>query len=229
MSANTKKVYSGCVLCYHSCGIEVEVADGKVVSVKGQESHPLNKGYLCPKGRATIEHIYHPSRLRHPLKKDGTGFKQISWDQALDEIAAKLMDIKAKYGPEALGFFCGSVGVENFEMVALTHRFRAAYGSPNYFSVESICYRMRIRCRQITFGKYPVEETRFQPVHPLGAQSQRVRLPPAPGHYEKSAPGFENRGHRPQAHQTGRQGRDVSEDPPRNGRCPGPGHDACHH
>lgn len=139
MNAETKKVYSGCVLCYHSCGIEVEVVDGQVVGVKGQQSHPLNKGYLCPKGRATVEHIYHPSRLRHPLKKDGTGFKQISWHQAL-------------------GFFCGSVGVENFEMVALTHRFRAAYGSPNYFSVESICYRMRIRSRQITFGKYPVEE-----------------------------------------------------------------------
>ncbi|MDL2274605.1 molybdopterin-dependent oxidoreductase [Desulfosarcina sp. OttesenSCG-928-G10] len=155
---NAKKTYSGCVLCYHSCGVEVDVADGKVVGVQGQASHPLNKGYLCPKGRATIEHIYHPSRLRHPLKKDGTGFKEISWDQALDEIGDQLKTIKSKYGPEALGFFCGSVGVENFEMVALTHRFRAAYGSPNYFSVESICYRMRIRCRQMTFGKYPVEE-----------------------------------------------------------------------
>jgi anaerobic selenocysteine-containing dehydrogenase len=158
MQSEKKKVYSGCTLCYHSCGIEVDVADGKVVNVQGQKSHPLNKGYLCPKGRATIDHIYHPSRLRHPLKKDGNDFKQISWDQALDEIADKLKDIKEKHGPEALGFFCGSVGVENFEMVALTHRFRAAFGSPHYFSVESICYRMRIRCRQMTFGKYPVEE-----------------------------------------------------------------------
>jgi anaerobic selenocysteine-containing dehydrogenase len=158
MNRNTKKVYSGCVLCYHSCGIEVDVADGKVVNVSGQKSHPLNKGYLCPKGRATIEHIYHPSRLRHPLKKNGSGFMQISWDQALDEIADRLIDLKAKHGPETLGFFCGSVGVENFEMVELTHLFKAAFGSPNYFSVESICYRMRIRCRQITFGRYPVEE-----------------------------------------------------------------------
>jgi anaerobic selenocysteine-containing dehydrogenase len=158
MNPKTKKIYSACVLCYHSCGIEVEVDDGKVVNVKGQESHPLNKGYLCPKGRATVEHIYHPSRLHHPLKKDGTGFKQISWDQALDEIAAQLNDLKASFGPEVLGFFCGSVGVENFEMVALTQLYKAAFGTPNYFSVESICYRMRIRCRQMTFGKYPVEE-----------------------------------------------------------------------
>jgi anaerobic selenocysteine-containing dehydrogenase len=88
----------------------------------------------------------------------GDKFEPISWDQALDEIAAKLGALKDEFGPGALGFFCGSVGVENIEMVALSHRFKAAFGTPNYFSVESICYRMRIRCRQITFGKYPVEE-----------------------------------------------------------------------
>ena len=153
-----KKVYTGCTLCYHSCGTEVSVQDGRVVAVDGQKDHPLNKGYLCPKGRATIEHIYHPERLRHPLKRSGDGFEQISWDQALDEIAEKLKKLQDEFDPSALAFFCGSVGVENFEMVALSHRFKALLGTPNYFSVESICYRMRIRCRQMTFGLYPVEE-----------------------------------------------------------------------
>jgi len=76
----------------------------------------------------------------------------------MSEIAAKLDDLRTKYGPSALAFFCGSIGVENLEMISLTHRFKGAFGSPNFFSVESICYRMRIRARQITFGKYPVEE-----------------------------------------------------------------------
>lgn len=158
MTQGTRKTYSGCALCYHSCGTEVTVKDGILQSVEGQKSHPLNRGYLCPKGRATIEHIYHPQRLRHPLKRVGDGFQEISWEQALDEIAAKLGGLKEEFGPSALGFFCGSVGVENFEMVALTHRFKTAFGTSNYFSVESICYRMRIRCRQMTFGLYPVEE-----------------------------------------------------------------------
>ena len=158
MEQGEKKVYSGCALCYHSCGTEVTVRDGKVVDVQGQKSHPLNQGRICPKGRATVEHIYHPDRLRHPLKKVGGKFERISWDQALDEIAQKLSSLKDEFGPQQLGMFCGSVGVENIEMVALTHRFKAAFGTSNYFSVESICYRMRIRCRQMTFGKYPVEE-----------------------------------------------------------------------
>jgi anaerobic selenocysteine-containing dehydrogenase len=155
---NIKKAFSGCALCYHSCGVEVTVEDGKVVKVQGQESHPVNKGKLCPKGEAMIEHLYHPDRLKYPLKKVNGEFQRISWEQANTEIGAKLNELKEKYGPSVLAFFCGSIGVENLEMISLTHRFKAAFGSPNFFSVESICYRMRIRARQITFGKYPVEE-----------------------------------------------------------------------
>jgi anaerobic selenocysteine-containing dehydrogenase len=158
MEEGAKTFFTGCALCYHSCGMEVTVEDGKVVKVEGQKSHPLNKGYLCPKGQVAVEHLYHPDRLKYPFKKVGGEWKRITWDQALSEIAAKLLELKDKYGPSALAFFCGSIGVENLEMVSLTHRFKAALGSPNFFSVESICYRMRIRARQITFGKYPVEE-----------------------------------------------------------------------
>ena len=69
-----------------------------------------------------------------------------------------------------LGVFSGSIGVENLEMAGLTQRFKAAFGSPNFFSVESICYRMRIRTRQITFGKYPDGGARLEPLYPLGSQ-----------------------------------------------------------
>ena len=159
MSENGKKtVYTACCLCYQSCGVEVTVEDGKVTAVKGQESHPMNKGILCAKGQAMIEHLYHPDRLKYPLKKVNGKFEQISWEQAYSEIAAKLKELKEEFDPSVLAFFCGSIGVENLEMGSLTHRFKAAFGSPNFFSVESICFRMRIRSRQITFGKYPVEE-----------------------------------------------------------------------
>ncbi len=152
-----EKYLTGCALCYHSCGMEVTVDNGKVIQVEGQKDHPLNKGYLCPKGRAAIEHLYHPDRLKYPLKKVNGNWERVSWDQALTEIVEKLGELSSKYDPSVNAFFCGSIGVENVEMVSLTQRFKAALQTPNYFSVESICYRMRIRARQITFGKYPVE------------------------------------------------------------------------
>jgi anaerobic selenocysteine-containing dehydrogenase len=153
-----KQIPTDCTLCYHSCGCKVTVENGRAVKVEGLESHPLNRGELCSKGKYALEHIYSPDRLKYPLKRKAEGFQRIGWDQALDEIAEKLHRLREAYGPQILGVFTGSVGVENMEMAGLTQRFKAGFGSPNFFSVESVCYRMRIRTRQITFGKYPIEE-----------------------------------------------------------------------
>lgn len=158
MPEKTKVILTDCTLCYHSCGTKVTVEEGKAIKVEGLESHPLNKGKLCPKGEAALENIYDPERLKYPMKRVNGRFERISWDQALTEIADKLLKLKNEFGPSVLGVFSGSIGVENLEMAGLTQRFKAAFGSPNFFSVESICYRMRIRTRQITFGKYPTEE-----------------------------------------------------------------------
>jgi anaerobic selenocysteine-containing dehydrogenase len=154
----TREIYTDCTLCYHSCGARVTVKDGRAVKIRGLESHPLNRGRLCPKGANALDVIYSPDRLKQPLKRMNGGFEAITWDQALDEIAEKLNNLKEKYGPQILGIFCGSIGVENLEMSTLVHLLRSGFGSPNFFSVESICYRMRIRTRQMTFGRYPAEE-----------------------------------------------------------------------
>jgi formate dehydrogenase (coenzyme F420) alpha subunit len=153
-----KEIMTDCTLCYHSCGTKVTVADGKAVKVQGLPSHPLNKGRLCPKGLSALDAIYSPERLQRPMKRVNGKFEEISWEQALDEIAEKLGRLKEAFGPQALGLFSGSIGVENLEMAALVQRLKAAFGSPNFFSVESVCYRMRIRVRQMTFGRYAVEE-----------------------------------------------------------------------
>jgi formate dehydrogenase (coenzyme F420) alpha subunit len=158
MGKNTREVLTDCTLCYHSCGTVVTVEDGRAVKVEGLQNHPLNHGKLCPKGEAALQNVYHPDRLMHPLKRVKGSWEQVSWDLALTEIAAKLTALKEEFGPAVLGVFSGSIGVENLEMAGLTQRLKAAFGSPNFFSVESICYRMRIRTRQITFGKYPTEE-----------------------------------------------------------------------
>jgi anaerobic selenocysteine-containing dehydrogenase len=158
MSTTNKKIYTDCTLCYHSCGTEVTVKEGKAVNIRGLASHPINKGRLCPKGANALDLIYSPDRLKQPMKRTAKGFVEISWERALDEIAEKLLRLKDRYGAQVFGTFCGSIGVENLEMSSLVHLLRSGFGSPNFFSVESICYRMRIITRQMTFGRYPTEE-----------------------------------------------------------------------
>jgi len=153
-----KWVATDCTICYHSCGMNVLVEEGRITKVHGLKDHPLNRGRLCPKGAKVIELVYHPDRLKYPLKKVNGEWNRISWDVALTEISNKLQSLKNEFGPEILSIFSGSIGVENLEMMELAQRFKGAFGSPNFISVEGICYRMRIRARQMTFGKYPVEE-----------------------------------------------------------------------
>ena len=156
--SKSRWVATDCTICYHSCGMNVLVENGRITKVEGLKDHPLNKGQLCPKGEKAMEVVYHPDRLKYPMKKVNGKWQRVTWDQALTEIADKLQTLKKKFGPEILSIFSGSIGVENLEMMELAQRFKGAFGSPNFISVEGICYRMRIRARQMTFGKYPVEE-----------------------------------------------------------------------
>ena len=157
-NSGSRWIATDCTICYHSCGMNVLVDDGRIKKVEGLKDHPLNRGKLCPKGEKAIEWVYHPDRLKYPLKKMNGGWKRISWNDALTEIADQLQKLKKEFGPEMLSIFSGSIGVENLEMMEMAQRFKGAFGSPNFISVEGICYRMRIRSRQMTFGKYPVEE-----------------------------------------------------------------------
>ena len=65
----SKEIFTDCTLCYHSCGTKVTVEDGKAVKIRGLESHPLNKGRLCPKGARALDVVYSPNRLKQPLKR----------------------------------------------------------------------------------------------------------------------------------------------------------------
>jgi len=141
-----------CALCVNCCGVDFHVSEGRLVKVEGTKGHPVNDGRLCPRGQQLVNYEYSADRILHPMKREGSVWRRISWDQAYDEIAAKLMEIKEKYGAKTVAFFCGSIAVERMELAGLTHRFRAVYGSPNFFSVESGCYVARIVSRAMTFG-----------------------------------------------------------------------------
>jgi anaerobic selenocysteine-containing dehydrogenase len=98
---------TSCVLCYHNCGIEIQTSGHRIVKVRPDKEHPRTKGYACRKGMRIAHYQDHRERLTHPLKSDGTGFKKISWDQAIEEIAAKLKEVLQRRGPRALAYMGG--------------------------------------------------------------------------------------------------------------------------
>ena len=96
-----------CALCYHNCGLEVQTEGHRITQVRPDKNHPRTKGYICRKGAKIALYQDHKERLTHPLKRKGDGFVEISWNQAISEIAGKLKEILNKYGPRALAYVGG--------------------------------------------------------------------------------------------------------------------------
>ena len=147
------KIKTLCQACLYSCGIEVTVEGGRITKLEGMAEHPVNKGRLCPKGANIINWIYSPDRLKYPLKRDNGEWKRITWDEALDTIASKLKKIKAEHGARAVASLFGMVFfVQGRISKELMQRFWDVYGTPNIFSVDSMCYRVRCAAQAMTFG-----------------------------------------------------------------------------
>ncbi|MGQ0618455.1 MAG: molybdopterin-dependent oxidoreductase [Panacagrimonas sp.] len=99
---------TACILCSRNCGLTVEIENGRFTRIRGDEDHPVSKGYICQKA-ARLEHYqHHDDRLTHPLKRQPDGsFARVSWGEALDDIAARLLDIRKQHGGDAFAFVGG--------------------------------------------------------------------------------------------------------------------------
>src|SRR5262245_27352355 len=99
---------TACILCSRNCGIEVEVEERRLVKIRGDEAHPVSKGYLCQKAARLDYYQNNQDRLTHPLRRKSDGsFERVSWDAALSEIAAKLLQVRAAHGGPAFAFYGG--------------------------------------------------------------------------------------------------------------------------
>jgi anaerobic selenocysteine-containing dehydrogenase len=100
-----------CHNCHSLCGVLVTVKDGVAVKIEGDPEHPLSKGFLCVKGLSHLQLVYHPERIKYPLKRIGERgegkWQRTSWNEALDAIAHKFSEIIERYGPHSIAFCTG--------------------------------------------------------------------------------------------------------------------------
>ncbi|MFQ5881874.1 MAG: molybdopterin-dependent oxidoreductase, partial [Candidatus Methylomirabilales bacterium] len=127
-----------CGNCAVGCGFVGEEQNGVWIGIEPWFEHPINLGSLCSKGAAGREHVISEKRLRYPMKLVGGKWQRISWDQAMSEITAKLVQIRKKYGPDAL-MILGSAHHGNESAYAL-RKFAALWGSNNIDHQARICH-----------------------------------------------------------------------------------------
>jgi anaerobic selenocysteine-containing dehydrogenase len=143
--------------------MEVTVRDGKVVQVRGDKDHPENQGALCPKGRAMIDILYSPDRLRQPLRRAGQrgdgSWERISWDEALELVAEKLQQVKHDAGPEAVWFHKGSGhDLCGGDVRMYLHRLANLFGTPNMSCPFYVCNGPRTLNLLLTTGAIPAPD-----------------------------------------------------------------------
>ena len=135
-------VPGGCNICFNGCPVKFHLRGGKVVNVYGNEEDAQFQGRICPKSQMTLQLYENPYRLTTPLKRVGPRgsdrFEEISWAQALAEIASKLAAVRERYGSEALAIQSGSrTGV--LTIIGAIPLFAALWGTRNVLTTEPYC------------------------------------------------------------------------------------------
>ena len=203
-----KCVYTACPGFgdHEMCAIKTIVKDGKILRTEKPDytGPEAKEGYICQKGITSGHHPYLPGRLLHPLKRVGERgegkWQQISWDQALDEIAAKLLEIKDKYGPESLVVWnLPASNAPNFGLSGLlATRFSSVWGATDplqsmgldngpvyssFFELGSSYGYFPTDPRMIDYSKYiivwganPIENQHHIAKHLAAAQDRGVKL-----------------------------------------------------
>ncbi len=140
-----------CEMCVWRCGVLAKVSDGRVVKLEGNPEHPHSKGKLCARGQAGLMNTYDPDRVLTPLIRVGNRgegkFRKASWDEALDIVAQNMLDIKQKYGPEAM-VFSSTHNLSQTQFENLLY----AFGSPNYGTQRSLCFNAMVAAFLLTYG-----------------------------------------------------------------------------
>ncbi|TAN46063.1 MAG: dehydrogenase [Nitrospirae bacterium] len=138
-------VPSTCQGCTAWCPVEFFVQKGRVVKVRGNQLSKANNGYCCPRGHIMLQQVYDPDRIKVPMKRTnpekGRGidpkFVPITWDEALDTIADKMVALRKAGEPEKLMYMRGRYSPISTELLYGT--LPKIYGTPNYFSHSAIC------------------------------------------------------------------------------------------
>ena len=155
---------TNCHFCGYCCAFLATVEDGRVIDLKPDPTrYPYDERILagCRRWRMNLDVLDSPRRVNYPIKRvgeRGSGeWQRVSWDEALDDIASRLDDLRARYGSGTLASMIGGPHASFWPL----HRFMNLYGSPNNMGIGQICWNPRIWMDVITFGWTVEVDIRF--------------------------------------------------------------------
>lgn len=147
-----------CRICEPQCGLVAELENGRIVSLASDRANPASRGYCCNKGIRFLDVHRDPDRLSHPLRRrnsraeDEGQFSPLDWDTAAGEIGAKLKDIAARHGDEAIAIYMGNPHAFNSTLLTNEDRLLAAFGQGPRFGAYTIDCANKLVGSEFVFG-----------------------------------------------------------------------------
>lgn len=149
-----RTVTTVCRMCHGGCGAIVELVDDRPVNISGDPGNPTSEGYFCIKGKASLDLLDHPDRLRTPLIRTGPrgqgAFREATWDEALDLVAERLRAQVAEHGAESVVLSQGTD--RNYQ--EWVFRLANALGTPNVLGPAHVCFYPRVMASILTYGGF---------------------------------------------------------------------------
>ncbi len=142
-----------CRICEPLCGMIATVEDGKLTALRPDKEHPLSAGFACQKGIAFTEVVNDPDRVTTPMRRTADGFEPVSWDEALDDIAARLSAVVHQHGTGAVGWYMGNPGAFSYAHVLSIMTFIKGIGrGTHFFTASSQDTNCRLMASQLLYG-----------------------------------------------------------------------------
>jgi formate dehydrogenase major subunit len=145
-----QQVKTVCTHCSVGCTVIAEVENGVWIGQEPGFDSPFNLGAHCAKGASVREHGHGERRLKYPMKLEGGKYQRISWEQTIDEIGDKLLEIREANGPDAVFWMGGSK--HSNEGAYLYRKFAAFWGTNNCDNQARICHSTTVAGVANTWG-----------------------------------------------------------------------------
>jgi anaerobic selenocysteine-containing dehydrogenase len=141
-----------CHLCEAMCGITIEMEDGRIGAIRGDAEDPFSRGHICPKAVALKDVHEDPDRIRRPLRRTGTGWQEVSWEEALREAAGRIHEIQRTHGRHAVAAYLGNPNVHNHGALLFSQVFLRTLRSRSLYSATSVDQLPHMLAALLMFG-----------------------------------------------------------------------------
>ena len=148
----TEVHYGICNFCDSTCGLEIQLDGKNILSIRGDRQDPFSRGHLCPKGPAHKDLYEDPDRLRHPVKREGKSWKEISWDEALDEVGRQSAKIQKTSGMDSLALYFGNPAAHNYRTLLTLLPFIGSLRTRSVYSANSVDAHPRMLVSLLLYG-----------------------------------------------------------------------------